>query len=520
MLPAPDEDSAVASRQFVEVLFPQQTDASNLQETHAQASRQFVEVLLQLPFTDPAQATRQFVEVLFLNTGPILLDENGDPVLDENGDFISTPVSPTDNDAVVTNHLLEVAWQAETTPVEVTQHLIEVAYTQPSIDASAVVTNHMLEVAWQLPEPTPPTPDPAFTIKGLTVCSNETLLGDGQDLRVFLVTRGATAVLAEIKPTSGSFTRELDATSTLSMTGTVTGSLGDSCCEDWEDLDTWATEILVFRDGRDAWCGPVTDIAYNYGVISVEADDLTAWWDRRTVPTLSYDGVDLADIFVGVHEAAMEEDPSPNITIDAVRVGLRGSRSVLTTQYVYAVDILREIAETSLDYTAYGRNILVRGAEIDADPWLVLHDEHWTEPPTVRKRGNEQATRVVVRGEGVQSVATASAAYLDYYGLLTRTFDESSITDQASCDRAAQTRLDMLKDPLYIETPAGAKLKTSAPITLAQLIPGMRIRVDTQATCKKIVGDFRLQKVTVDFNGDVAIDLEPIGTIDSLEEAV
>lgn len=492
MLPPPDEANASVTRQYAEILFLQ--PPAGLLESNAFVTRQYAEVLFAT--ASPAFVTRQYAEVLFLNPGSI---------------------APAANEAAFTQHVVEVAWQADDAPVTFTQHVVEVAFTQPVEENVVTFTQHVVEIAFQFPEPEPPTPDPVFTIKGLTICSNETRLGDGQDLRVFLVTRGATAVLSEIKPTSGTFSRELDATSTLSMVGTVMGSLGSSCCDDWEDLDTWATEILVFRDGRDAWCGPVTDVAYNYGEISVKADDLTAWWDRRTVPNVSYDGVDLTDIFVGVHEAAMEEDPSPNITIDATRVGLRGSRSVLKSQYVYAVDILQEIAETSLDYTAYGRNILVKGTEIDADPWLVLQDEHWTEPPTVRKRGNEQATRVVVRGEGVQSVASASAEYMDYYGLLTRTFDESSITDQASCDLAAQTRLDMLKDPLYIETPAGAKLKTSAPITLAQLIPGMRVRVDTQATCKKIIGDFRLQRVSVDFNGDVAIDLEPIGSIDSFE---
>lgn len=360
---------------------------------------------------------------------------------------------------------------------------------------------------------------PPLDIQGFVPCRAESVLGDGHDLRVLLMTKGGGAVLAELAVTSGNFTRELDATSQLTLEGVVTGRLGEVCCDGWEDIRPWGTEILVFRDGRDVWCGPVTDVQFDYGTVKVEADDLTAWWGRRVLPTLSYNGVDLAQIFLGVHNAAMDQDPTPNIVITVENVGLLGSRSVQGTQFVYAVDVLTELAKTSLDYTCYGRTVLVHGEELDENPWLVLMDDHWTQPPTVRHRGNDQATQVVVRGNGVQSTVTASAAYLDYYGLLTRTFDENEIKDQASCDLAAQSRLDLLKDALYIETPTGARLSTNCPITLPQLIPGMRVRVDTQATCRKLVSDFRLQKVTVDFNGSVSIDLQPIGTVDQLQQA-
>ena len=350
-------------------------------------------------------------------------------------------------------------------------------------------------------------------IRGFVSCKPGDTLGDGSDLRVLLMSRGAGAVVAELLPISGSFTRELDATSSLSMKGVVGGRLAEVCCDGWQDIRPWATEILVFRDGRDVWAGPVTDVVFNYGGVSIEADDLTAWWDRRVLPDLSYSGVDMGVIFQGIHTAAMAPDPSPNIILSVENTGIIGTRSVRANTYTYASDVLHELAKTDLDFTAYGRTVLVRGAELDAAPFLTFFDEHWTEPPSVHQRGNEQATVVVVRGTGVQSVAVAPANYLDYYGYLVRTFDESTIQDQGTCDRAAASRLDLLKDPLYIDTPSGAHLKTSAPITLPQLIPGMRIRVDTQSTCFKVVADFRLKKVSVDFNGNVSIDLQPIGTL-------
>jgi len=363
----------------------------------------------------------------------------------------------------------------------------------------------------------PDAPPETYRPAGLIACRDEASLGDGADLRVLLMTRGGGAVIAELNPISGNFTRELDGTSSLAMEGLVSGRLGDVCCDGWEDVDPWATEVIVYRDGRDAWCGPVTDVLFEYGSIRVEADDLTSWWDRRLVGAFSLEGVDLSTIFMTIHDSAMSPDPSPNIQIDLDPSGLFGSRSVLTSEFVYAADLIDELAKTGLDYTAFGRTIIVRGIEVDTAPLLTLLDDDWTAPPSIRKRGNEQATVVVVKGNGVQSIVTASAQYLSYYGILVRTFTEDTIVDQASCDRAAQTRLDILKDPLYIETPVGARLKTTAGVRLDQLIPGTRVRVDTQASCYKVVADFRLQKVDVNFDGSVSIDLQPLGTIESTE---
>lgn len=348
-------------------------------------------------------------------------------------------------------------------------------------------------------------------VRGFTPCRSGGLLGDGNDLRVLLVTRGYSAVIAELKPTSGEFTRTLDGTSTLSMEGVTSGHSKESCCDGWGDIRTWATEIIVFRDGRDAWAGPVTDVVFGHGTVRVEADDLTAWWDRRTIPTLNFVGEDLTNVFLAIVEEALKPDDSMNMNIISQLTGVTGDRIYNGNLYQYAGDAIKELADTGLDYTAYSRNIIVGGEEVDASPFVTLLDEHWTEPPEVRDRGNEQATVVVVKGNGVQAVAFAPQAYIDYYGYLVRVFEEPDILDEKSCILAAETRVDLLKDPQFIETPVGAGLKTTAPITLEQLIPGMRIRVDTQSTCRKVVNDFRLQQVTVNFDGNVSIDLQPLG---------
>jgi PKD repeat protein len=358
--------------------------------------------------------------------------------------------------------------------------------------------------ACECPPPVPQIPD--------TNCLPGATLGVGSDLRVFLTNRGATQIIAELMPTSGFFTRDVDATSECEVTGTIPGLLDENCCEGWAEIYPWVTELYVWRDGRDAWSGPVTEVTFNYGSVSVRAADLTAWWDRRTLPNLSYKGEDLATIFTGVATAAMSADPVPNFTVSATPVGIFADRTYVATDYKYAKDVLDELAKTGIDWTVYGRTVLVGGETVPAQPYLTLLDDFWTTPPAVKARGNDQATRVIVKGKGVTGAATATTDYLNAFGLLVRVFDENTIEDQATATRAANSRLAILKDQNYIETPSGAALAPSAPITVPELIPGIRVRVATEATCRPLTGDFRLKKVKVDFGGQVSIDLQPLGT--------
>jgi len=346
------------------------------------------------------------------------------------------------------------------------------------------------------------------------ICLPGSSLGVGEDLQVLLMTRGGSSVICELNPVSGSFTRDVDNTSTLEMQGVTSGLLGQSCCDNWNEVYPWNTEIIVYRDGRDAWCGPVTGVEFGYGTVKVTAADLTAWWDRRVLPAdLTFVGVDLATIFETVANAAMSTDPVANFNIVTTLTGILGDRTYSQTDYKYAKDLLGELAKTGIDFSAYGRTILCGGEQVPADPYVVLTDEFWVQPPVVAARGNDQATQVVVRGKGVTGVATSSAAYTDFYGLLVRTFDENEIEDAGSAQTAAETRLALLQEQLYIEAGTGGGLKSTAPITLAELIPGIRIRVDSSASCRKVVADFRLKSVKVGFDGTVGIDLQPLGTV-------
>jgi len=358
----------------------------------------------------------------------------------------------------------------------------------------------------------PPEP-PQFFSTAEIGCKPGSILGSGDDLRVVLLTRGGGTILAEINPDQGGFDRRLDDTSELQLTATVGGGLDASCCEALEEAYTWATEILVYRDGRDVWVGPVTNITFEHGKVSISASDLSAWWDRRVLGSLKFIHEDLTDIFVAMSDEAMSSDTSPNLILSPTASGIYGDREVNGSQYDYARDHLQELANTGVDWTAYSRTIIVGPQEIPIAPYVTFLDEHFTVPPVIQERGNDKATVVIVKGKGVTGIAR-DEDFIRFYGEVVRVFEEPDIDDQATVDDAAQSRLEFLRDPIFVTTAQNATLKTTAPITLAELIPGIRVRLDSQATCRKLVRDFRLDRVDVSFDGSVSISLQPLGTVD------
>lgn len=343
-------------------------------------------------------------------------------------------------------------------------------------------------------------------------------LGTGENTQILLFEKGGKKFLGELQfdYNSGGFTRGLDSTSTFNFSATLGGVGREICCDIYENLYQWGTEVHVIRDGYTAWIGPVIEVLFSYGRVDVTAADLSAWWDRRVLPDLNFQDLDLADIFVAMHEAAMEPDLTPCVEISARQSGIRGDREVLGGDCRLASDELAELARTGVDWTAYGRTIEVGGRDLGEDRrQIVLAEDDFANPPAIRARGNDQATKVIVKGaEGIIAMAQDDD-YIDYYGLLVRVFDESQfILDQDSANEAANTRLDLLKDPVFLEGNFSA-LKPSAQVCSWELLPGTEVLLQDSSLCRPFSTSFRLSGAQFNLSGEVSISLENAGTYGS-----
>jgi len=316
----------------------------------------------------------------------------------------------------------------------------------------------------------------------------------------------------------------------LSDTGDAQASLAGlglnvSCFEAIRDGSSWSHELALIRtsggdgSGELVWQGPLVGKSSKFTTGGYKARDLSAWWDRRVI-TLdqTFTQIEVATIFNAIALDADEQDPF-NLTTDATPIGVTATRVYRAGNYLPAGPELRELTKTGIDWTIIGREALVGGLVVPADPIVFLQDDHLREAPQVDEDGmqfsndvivsgaggGEQANPVVGRATDLDSVAT--------YGLNTTTVQNDSIRDSESAAAYAQSRLALLKVPSVVM--GDVSLRPSAPVLVSQLIPGSVVSCAFQTSGIPVAGQFRLQKVSAKGVGTgeiITLSLQPLGS--------
>lgn len=326
----------------------------------------------------------------------------------------------------------------------------------------------------------------------------QNLLGCG-DYRVFLQSKGGATVYAEVIPAELRYQRgKLDGISTATCKVAVPGNANDPCCVALSRMHPWSHELLITRSGSTAWVGPVGDPVWTTSDVTIPANDLFSWTERRLLPaTRTFTNVDLGTMFATLFNDAFSRDASPNLTANPIATGILGSRDVHASQYTRAYDKLAEISRDGLDYVTIGRQVLIGGKEIPAlQQWRLVTDH--LHSPTIAESGKAMATEVTLTaassGAAMTPIAAVAGGIDPSAGLVQQMFSESYAKDQASVTAAAQTHLDLLKNaPLIVR----GFLDPSAPVQFANLIPGQRVDVRLQVGCKTVQQIMRLADVDV-----------------------
>ncbi|MFF4292078.1 hypothetical protein ACFY0N_00305 [Streptomyces vinaceus] len=317
-----------------------------------------------------------------------------------------------------------------------------------------------------------------------------------------IVTPGNTLVYIE-------WTRVLDDTSVAKATIHPDGD----CCERLSLIRSWRHKLVVFRDGRSVWEGPIIEVEWKLGVVEIVAGDVLAWLDRR-VPHQDKDFVatDLTEIAQWLIEDGFAPDDPGHEVMVVGKTGILGDRS-------YEIDDdqtgehLRDLAETGLDYTAVGSTIVL----LPEDHTTVvgaLTDADMPDGLVVAEDGVSLATRWVVHGDedtGIKGVAGGADAY---YGLLERVLEQTSILDNSSAEAAAKSRLRASYPvPAFIDT-QDVTLSPDAAVDIPKLVPGWCLDVTSTRTCRKIAQRLKITGLKVVEDGDgekVQVQLAPTG---------
>lgn len=297
--------------------------------------------------------------------------------------------------------------------------------------------------------------------------------------------------------TSVEYNRVLDDVSTAQVT---IGVSGPGCCTELGNIRSWRHWLNIYRDDSFMWSGPITTVDWSWDTVTVSAVDIIGILDRR-VPhqNLTFTETDLTEIarqLIG--DGFAPDDPGHDVTVIGP-AGVLGGRQY-SKDIGQTADHLRDLADTGLDFTAVGANIVL----LPEDHCAVvgrLSDEDLPEGVTVSEDGTALATRWIVAGSDDSGALGTAGGVDDYYGLLERYVEQTSITDQASADAAAAAKLRAsLPAPVFIDT-QNITLSPTANVEVLSLVPGWCLDITTSSTCREITQRLKITGLQISEDG-------------------
>lgn len=338
------------------------------------------------------------------------------------------------------------------------------------------------------------------------------LLGQGTYEAVAQM-RGGSPLVDYLRVSSLSFSRRLDEVSAASLQCASGSSFA------FATIDAWSHEISVLRNGEEAWVGPIVSVDWEPDFVSIQANDLVFWLERRLLEVdHNFVNVDAGTIFAVLVGDAFARDASPNVSVGASSTGIMASRKIVGAEERRAADVLRELARTAVDFTAIGRSVRCGAQEVPATAAFFLTDSTLLSPK-LSSNGTDAATEVVVLGSNVKNktVTGRAGGTSPDFGLVQQQYSESTIEDNVSAAAAALSRWQFLRVPPLTLT---GILAPEAPVDFADLVPGARVRCELVGLDREVADDFRLAQVDVNvrpsdqgLQEEVAVTLEPLGTV-------
>ena len=368
--------------------------------------------------------------------------------------------------------------------------------------------------------------------------------------RVFIYDRGGMVLRGEIKPLQRvQWGRKRDDIANCLIN---TNGFDQDCCELLGNLQSWAHEVVIFRDGERVFEGPITRLTYTSESVEIEAKDVMAYVYRRVMRQGYNDAYRRIDLTpktppkpVGkpgggpytILGAGSVVDRALQITLDALAY-----RDPNVLQYVTALQypddapLSRIVADYSrsaweeiddlaatagLDYTTIGRRIVYWDTHRTIGRLPEMRDGDFSDPVIVTEYGMQFSNwYAVTNNNGVAGIAypahhdqsnwaedygpveMVSSAYGEQEGgaVSTRALTPGqrdalvqSFTKQAQ--RGISNRWPI---PVVVRVPDNSTLNPQVNLGINQLVPGVWIPLRATLTCRKLAQWQKLDSVDVE----------------------
>ncbi|MGW6391234.1 hypothetical protein ACWFR1_12195 [Streptomyces sp. NPDC055103] len=373
------------------------------------------------------------------------------------------------------------------------------------------------------------------------------VLGCAQEYRAVIHWRGGS--LPFTSPTVSALTsvkwnRTVNDTSEASIT-IAKGMAGASCCGQLGQIEPYAHELSIYRDSELVWQGPIIRSTENRTRFLIEARDVTEWLARTNNTTLlRYLSTNQADpmhvgpvqeiaetiIRLNLEAGLFASQPDWPVMLDYIvrdddTVDARFEKDGSLNNEIWIVPILRilddELVPRGLEYTTVGRSLILGRPQTTADrPQARLTLDAFAGDIEIVRDGTNAASLVWVTNQDDQDITGGqfgvSGVVSSVYGrldtLIRSTAEGLSAYDLWQIARASYAGRNPV--PTGIRIPDGAGLATTAPISMRQLVAGVRVDVAATGMCMNVSQPYRLSDVDVDWGDsgeNVGISLVPIG---------
>lgn len=268
-------------------------------------------------------------------------------------------------------------------------------------------------------------------------------------------------------------------------------------------VEPWLHLLTMFADGEPVWHGVVTRLTAAKDGVTVDAADGAVFFKRRRLPAgrtfdqrdasqvmqqVVVDGMTVSDP-LGVSDALHAVDSRIWVVVD------EAANSVMIE------DIIDDLVKAGLQWTFMAGTLLV-GPVMSRFETGQLTDRHIGGSVTVTKDGGDVVTDILVTGEGVW----AQRAIPDDRIIIQDIEDMNKVTSVSECENSAEAILkEKGVSPVLVDV-AGAELPPETPISIQQLVPGVRVPVASRSTGVEVGAVLQLEKIVVD-TGKVALTL-------------
>lgn len=297
--------------------------------------------------------------------------------------------------------------------------------------------------------------------------------------------------------TSIEYNRALNEVSTATV---KIGADSPGCCGQLGAVRSWRHMVNVYRNGEFVWGGFIVSIDWQNDQVGMIAVDLVGLLDRR-VPhqNLTYNGTDLTVIAQElIDDGLAPDDPGHTVTVMGPAM-VTGGRTY-EQNVGQTADHLRDLADTGIDFTAVGNNIII----LPDDFCQVigrLSDTDLPEGLSVAEDGARLITRQIIAGSEESGAIGVAGGVNSYYGLLEQYEEQTTINDQSSADAAARARLASSNVvPVFVDTQE-VTLSPDTNLNFPQLIPGWCLDVTSEGTCRTISQRLKITGVKVQEDG-------------------